>query len=219
MAKADEEKHKPVQGTAILAWAANVDLHVTDWVTTQQEDPILKTAIEWISSQKVQDLKHLLDNNINAEEGKTILWELKKLTLYQGALYHCHTPAGELEEVLWFMVPKAHWVAAMNGCHKDAEHQAQQWTLCLLHDQFPWPGMATQMQKAINNCKWCIQHEGICSKVTMLPIIITAPLELLHVDFTSIETTMELDQLPNMVNLLVFCNHFTKHVMTYMTPN
>ena len=46
-----------------------------------------------------------------------------------------------------------------------------------------------------------------------------APLELLHVDFTSIETTMELYQPPNMLNLLVFCDHFTKHVMAYMTPN
>ena len=37
--------------------------------------------------------------------------------LHQGALYHCHTPAGELEKVLQFVVPKAHQVAAMNGCH------------------------------------------------------------------------------------------------------
>ena len=57
VAKADEEIHKPVQETVILAPAACIDLHVTDWVTTQQEDPILKNAIEWTSDQKVQDLK------------------------------------------------------------------------------------------------------------------------------------------------------------------
>ena len=44
-------------------------------------------------------------------------------------------------------------------------------------------------------------------------------LGLLHVDFTSIETMMELDHPPNVVNLLVFGNHFTKHVMVYVTPN
>ena len=48
MAKADKEIHKPVQGTVILASAAHVDLHETDWVITQQEDPTLKTTIEWI---------------------------------------------------------------------------------------------------------------------------------------------------------------------------
>ena len=53
----------------------------------------------------------------------------------------------------------------------------------------------------------------------MQPIIVTTPLMLLHGDFTSTETTMELDQPPNMVNLLVFCDHFMKHVTVYVTPN
>ena len=38
-------------------------------------------------------------------------------------------------------------------------------------------------------------------------------LELLHVDFTSIDTMMELDQPLNVVNLLVFHDHFTKHII------
>ena len=53
----------------------------------------------------------------------------------------------------------------------------------------------------------------------MQPIIATARLELLHMDFTSIEMTMELDQPPNVVSALVFCDHFTKQVMAYVTPN
>ena len=52
---------------------AHVNLHVTDWLTIQQEDPILKAVIEWISNRKVQDLKHLLGDDANTEEGKTFL--------------------------------------------------------------------------------------------------------------------------------------------------
>ena len=52
------------------------------------------------------------------------------------------------------------------------------------------------MQKVISNCEQFIQHEGTHAKAPMQPIIVTAPLELLHIDFTSIETTMELDQPP-----------------------
>ena len=85
-----------------------MNLHVTDWLTAKKEDPILKTVIKWIPNWKVQDWKHLLRDNRNTEEGKTILQEQKKLMLYQGALYHCYTPTGKLEEVLWFIVPKAH---------------------------------------------------------------------------------------------------------------
>ena len=75
VAEADEEIHKQVWETVVLARAAqaHVDLHVTDWVTAKQEDPILKTVIEWISNQKVQDLKHLLGDDANIKEGKTIL--------------------------------------------------------------------------------------------------------------------------------------------------
>ena len=79
--------------------------------------------------------------------------------------------------------------------------------------------MATQMQKAISSCEKCIQHEGSHTKAPLQVIIVTTPLELLHVDFTSIETTMELDQPPNMVNLLIFCNYFMKYIMAYVIPN
>ena len=47
----------------------------------------------------------------------------------------------------------------------------------------------------------------------------TAPLDLLHVDFTSIKTMLELNQLPRDTNVLVFQDHFTKHVLAYVTPD
>ena len=47
----------------------------------------------------------------------------------------------------------------------------------------------------------------------------TAPLDLLHVDFTSIETTLELNQSPRVANILVFQDHFRKHVLVYVTPD
>ena len=53
----------------------------------------------------------------------------------------------------------------------------------------------------------------------MQPVIATASLELLHMDSTIIEMTMELGQPPNMVSILAFCSHFMKHVMGYVTPD
>ena len=49
------------------------------------------------------------------------------------------------------------------------------------------------------------------------PIVATTPLNLLHVDFTTIETTMELDKSPQVANVLVFQDHFTKYVLAYVT--
>ena len=36
-------------------------------------------------------------------------------------------------------------------------------------------------------------------------------------DFAGIETTMELGQPQHVVNVLVFCDHFMRHIMTYVT--
>ena len=63
------------------------------------------------------------------------------------------------------------------------------------------------------------QHKGAWAKVPMQPIIATAPLELLHVDFISIEMTMGLDQTPNMVSVFIFCDVFMKHIMANVTPD
>ena len=52
-------------------------------------------------------------------------------------------------------------------------------------------------------------HCGYCSP----------PLDLLHVDFTSIETMLEPNQSPRVANALVFQDHFTKHVLVYATPD
>ena len=81
VANFDENIHKSFKETVILAQAAHIDLPVTDWVTTNQENPTLKAVIEWISDWKVMDLKHLLGDDANTEEGKTILQKWKKLML------------------------------------------------------------------------------------------------------------------------------------------
>ena len=79
--------------------------------------------------------------------------------------------------------------------------------------------MANQMHQSIKSCVHCLQHEGNLSKGPLHLIVATALMDLLHVDFTSIEMTPELNRLPKVTNALVFQGHFMKHVMAYVTPN
>ena len=79
--------------------------------------------------------------------------------------------------------------------------------------------MAKQMRQVIKACRHCLQYEGSTPKASLCPIVATAPLDLLHVDFTSIETTMEMDKSPRVANVLVFQDHFTKHVLVNVTSN
>ena len=75
------------------------------------------------------------------------------------------------------------------------------------------------MQQSIKSCAHYLQHEGDVSKAPLHPIVATSPLDLLHVDFTSIEMTMELNRLPQVANVLVFKDHFMKQQMAYVTLN
>ena len=121
----------------------------------------------------------------------------QNFTSIQGTLYLHSTPKGEDEDLLLFVVPKAH-----PDCHPE-------WM----------PGMAKQMRQVIKACRHCLQYEGGTPKAPLCPIVATTPLDLLHVYFTSIETTMELDKSPRVANVLVFQDHFAKHVLAYVTPD
>ena len=128
-------------------------------------------------------------------------------------------PKGENEDLLLFIVPKAHQNVALNGCHQDAGHQGHDHTLSLLQEHFWWPGMAKQMRQTIRACTHCLQYKGGFPKAPFCPIVATNPQDLLHVDFTSIETTLEPNQSASNANILVFQYHFTKHVLVYMTSD
>ena len=120
---------------------------------------------------------------------------------------------------LCFVVTKAHQTAALNGCHQDAGHKGHDHTLSLLQECFWWMGMAKQIRQVIRACTHCLQYEGGILKAPLCLIVTKSLLDLLHVDFTSTETTLELNQSPRVANILVFQNHFMKHMLAYVTPD
>ena len=79
--------------------------------------------------------------------------------------------------------------------------------------------MAKQMRQVNRACTHCLQYEGGIPKAPSCLIVAPTPLDLLHVDFTSIETTLELDQSPRFANILVFQDCFTKYVLANVTPD
>ena len=212
----DQEKEKEVW---VTAGQVLVEMHVTDWAAAQREDPELDAILHWLEAKKKTDLRTLLREHASSKEGQIVWRNCQNFTVLQDILYLCSMPKGEKEDLLLFMVLKAHLTATLNGYHWDVGHQGHDHTLSLLQECFWWPGMAKQMRQVIGACTCCLQYEGGIPKAPLCPIVVTAPLDLLHVDFTSIETTLELNQLPRVTNVLVFQDHFTKHVLAYVTPD
>ena len=221
------EVHDPaiVQGNChldhevhVAAGCTLLQMHFTDWAKAQKDDLMPSPVLGWLKAQKKTDLKALLAEHTSSEDGRLILQNWQNFMIHQGALYLHSTPKGETRDLLLFVVPRAQHVATWNEYHRDAVHQGCDCTLSLLWEHFWWPGMANQMWQSIRSCIHCLQHEGAMSKAPLYPIVATAPMDLLHVDFTSIETTLELNRPPKVDNVLVFQDHFTKHIMAYVTP-
>ena len=212
----DQEKEKEVW--VATGWVM-VEMQVTNWATAQKEDPELDAVLHRLEAEKKTDLRTLLGEHASSEEGPIVWRNHQNFPVLQDALYLHSIPKGENEDLLLFIVPKAHQTATLNGCHDDTGHQGHDCTLSLLQEHFWWPGMAKQMRQVIRACTCCLQDKGGIPKAPLCPIVAITPLDLLHVDFRSIETTLQLNQSPRVANVLVFQDHFTKHVLAYVTPD
>ena len=98
-------------------------MHVTDWTEAQRKDPVFNAVLDLLGAQKKTDLKALLADHASSEESQLILQNQPNFMIYQGALYLHSQPKGETKDLLLFVVHKAHWVATLNECHRDAGHQ------------------------------------------------------------------------------------------------
>ena len=76
-------------------------------------------------TEQLTKLKFRLGTKKNTLEGKSILRNADKLTLFGGLLYYRHKPKYQIKEVKCFVVPKVHQRTAIDGCHHDASHQGR----------------------------------------------------------------------------------------------
>ena len=79
--------------------------------------------------------------------------------------------------------------------------------------------MAWALVLAVSNCGRCKQFEAKPQIPCMQPIICTEPMELVHVDYVSMEVTMATQEKPVVKNVLVVVDHFTWYVQAFVTQN
>ena len=98
----------------------------------------------------------------------------------------------------------------MFGCHDDVGHQGILRTLSLLRERFYWPGMQEEATQYVMHCSRCLRRKTPPQVAPLQPILVTQPLELVHMDYLSLEPSKG-----NIENVLVITDHFTRYALAY----
>ena len=122
-------------------------------------------------------------------------------------------------QVKCFIVLRAHRRTAIDGCHCDAGHQGKKRMESLVSDRLWWPGIYEDFDQAVKNCRRCQLYGQREEKASMVPMMVTAPLQLVHLDFTSFEITTNLNESPKVKNILVIVDHFTRYTRAYVNKD
>ena len=182
-----------------------------DWGLVQAQDPAVQAVRAWIAGRRKEDLKPmLLAGGIPTEEAAKWHRERTHFKEQAGVLYREYRPPGAPDSVLQFVTPPQARAQAFTGCHDRAGHQGRERTLSLMQERFWWPTMMAEVTEKLSRCRRCIQHAARPVRAPLRPLVATAPLELVHVDFMSMETTTNTRAAPKHLNVLVVTDHFTR---------
>ena len=183
------------------------------WVVTQQGDLVICLVTQWLKRRK--DNHRTLDKYLKHQVPDAECWIYvacqKDFLLWRNLLYLRTMPKRSNEDVLVFMVPGLKCQAAIDRCHHYLGHQGRDHTLNLLRERFWWPGMAQRMIMSVCNCDKCCIFEAKPQIPPMEPIICSEPLDLVHIDFVSMEVMVGIKEKPVMKNILVIEDHFTRY--------
>ena len=175
----------------------------------------------WLNRRKDDNrtLDQYLKHHIPDAECRIYTARQKDFVLRCNLLYLRVTPKRSTEDVLVFVVLGLKRQVAIDGCHCYLGHQGRNCTLSLLKERFRWPGMTQRMMMSVRNCAKCHIFEAKPQIPPMEPILCTEPLDLVHIDYVSMEVTVGMTEKPVVKNILVIEDHFTHSTQAYVTNN
>ena len=179
----------------------------SDWRKFQLADRRLKVIIE-----KVEANERLVAAELEDHELKAFAREQSKLEMKGGVLYR--KVENEGETFRWQLVlPVSHRKEALKGVHEDLFHTHFDNAISQLRMRFFWPFMSRELEKKIKRCMRCIKRGAVQQKAPMNSIVTTFPLELLSIDYLTIDIGGKKQ------SVLVVVDHFTKFGAAYCTKD
>ena len=175
----------------------------------QSQSPELREIIALIKRHKLYSRKIKKgDSSVT----KALLRMKGQLKLIKGVLYRktILDNSAERKPRLQLILPKHLTKKVLNSCHDQVGHQGIVRTLSLLRERFYWLGMHKQTTLYVSKYQNCLKRKAIPDVAPLQPIIASQPIELVHMNFLSIEPSKG-----NIENVLVITDHFTRYAQAY----
>lgn len=143
-----------------------------------------------------------------------LLKEWDRLVINKGLLFRTtQTVRGHVRKQL--VLPQEYQEMVLKSLHDDHGHLGVDKTLELVRDRFYWPKMTASVE---DHCKWCsrcVKRKTLPKKAaTMVNIATDAPMQLVCIDFLSLEPDRK-----NHSSILVVTDHFTRYSQAYPTKD
>ena len=122
------------------------------------------------------------------------------------------------ENKFQFVLPKPYWKQSLEACHDNMGHLGIERTTSLLGDRFYWPTMIEDIEYHIKSCPRCLRFKTQPEKAELNPIIATRPLELVHINYLTIEPPAN-SKSDKDVNMLIITDHFTRYAQAHITSS
>ena len=181
-----------------------------EWNVLQYHDPNIRAILKFIGGGRRPTRRELRDAH---PELKIYAREFDKLRLIDGVLYRLVKDDKGLE---WqqLVVPPSHREVAKKGVHDDIGHCGYHTSIRLARQRFFWPFMASSLETYCKRCDRCIHRKGRGATAPMQSIQSSMPMELVCIDFLSIEPDNK-----GVKDVLVITDHFTKYALAIPTRN
>ena len=177
------------------------------------------TNEQWKTEQSNDDTISQISRVLkNKELAKQMYRYRSKLILGHGLLYRKYYDVNLMEERMQFVLPQKYHVQALRACHDNVEHLGIERTLSLLQDRFYWSNLAKGVENYVKSCPHCLRFKKLPEKATLNPIKTSRPLELVYIDYLTIEAP-KTSRSQKDVNILIVTDHFTRYAQAYITPN
>ena len=182
-----------------------------DWKIEQEGGSIIGPVIEAMRN-KTSNTSGLSD------ESKRLFRNRSRLLFRYGLLYRKIFDGQLQENKFQFVLPKSYWKQSMEACHDNMGHLGIERTTSLLRDRFYWPSMIEDIEIHIRSCPPCLRFKTQPEKAELNPIVATRPMELVHIDYLTIEAP-ENSRSSKDINILIITDHYTRYAQAHITSS